>query len=138
MWLYGSVCESVFYTCSCSVFVHFGLRLSTTPESSAYIVVTMIALSFSQVFLIRIACHPVLSFNKNFSTFLTAKPWVSPKGLRAMMGSRLFYLFRKCLPFIGIVYHLLELFLSPISAIGTSSPTERSTWFDLPGQRIFP
>jgi len=28
-----------------------------------------------QVFLIRIASHPVLSFNRNFSLFLTAKPW---------------------------------------------------------------
>lgn len=28
-----------------------------------------------QIFLIRIASHPVLSFNKNFSLFLKAKPW---------------------------------------------------------------
>jgi len=28
-----------------------------------------------QIFLTRIANHPVLSFNKNFAVFLTAKPW---------------------------------------------------------------
>jgi len=28
-----------------------------------------------QIFLVRIASHPALSFNKNFSVFLTAKPW---------------------------------------------------------------
>ena len=32
-----------------------------------------------QLFLNRIADHPVLSFNKNFQMFLTAKQWVSLK-----------------------------------------------------------
>ena len=41
-------------------------------------ITTSISLSLLQVFLIRIAGHPVLSFNKNFFLFLTTKPWVRP------------------------------------------------------------
>lgn len=31
-----------------------------------------------QKFLTRLADHPVLSFDKNFQVFLTAKAWVNP------------------------------------------------------------